>query len=712
MQSDPRHGSVRRALLRALGLFISLTAVAWLFLAGLAALPRLADPANLYLRAAYVVAWVLCCVVAVRVYQHAAEDRRGCLEAVRSAEQAERIAELTGALAQARTPSAAIEAALQEPLHALHADAGLLLLISRDGNTSEVVRTVGYRTDERAAHTTLTVGSKTPASDAVGRGAPVLIESAAAWASEYPTMTPGDFAAIAAVPLMVGSRVVAVVQLEFRARRLFSRMDREYLEALAIRAAQALDRTWQHEAALSGRAEADTLRQRAEHELAERLNVERALRASEAKYRVLVARTSRLHGLAAALSEAATLHAVARAVVQHGRNVLGAASGELEMIVDNGAAFEIVFSDGRAGSGEDGNHEAAGPGLCASEAVRTRSAVFVTSFEQWQERYPRSAAIAADGGYVSSATLPVLIEGAAVGVLAFHFTAPVNFDDEYRELLESVARHCAQAVERARLYEAADVARAEAERANRHKDELVSIVSHELRTPLNAILGWTSMLQQGILDAHGSSRALHSIADNATRQVRLVEDLLDFSRLQSGRMALEMHDVDLRAVLRSVVESIIPVAAASGLHLDVSPVPAAFVHGDERRLEQVFLNLLGNAVKFTPEGGRVALAVLADDERVEIRVSDTGPGIDSGFLPHMFEAFRQADGTSGRRYGGVGLGLSIAKELVEAHHGTIEAESPGIGRGATFIVTLPVKQADETADDRAWSEKSPDQPHW
>jgi GAF domain-containing protein len=399
------------------------------------------------------------------------DDRIRSIEAQLAATQSDRIAQLTGALAQARAPSAAIEAALQEPLHALHADAGLVMLIGR-GTSADVVRTVGYRTEEREGRTA-PAGTKTPAADAINRGAPVLIESLAAWKSEYAHLPRGPFEALAAVPLLIGSRVFAVVQLEFRGARRFTRADREYLDALGRTAAQALDRTWEYEGALSARAEADELRIRAEKELVERLSVERALRASEARYRTLVARTTRLHGLAAALSEAASLHAVARAVVQHGKNVLGAASGEVEMLVDDGAAFETVFSDARGLSSE---REPVAPGLCATEAVRTRQPVFVTSFDQWQESYARSAALAADGGYVSSATLPIVVEGNVAGVLAFHFTAPVNFDDDYRGLLESVARHCGQAMERARLYEAADVARAAAELANPQKDEFVKIV--------------------------------------------------------------------------------------------------------------------------------------------------------------------------------------------------------------------------------------------
>jgi len=221
------------------------------------------------------------------------------------------------------------------------------------------------------------------------------------------------------------------------------------------------------------------------------------------------------------------------------------------------------------------------------------------------------------------------------------------------------------------------------------KDEFVSIVSHDLRTPLNAILGWTSMLQAGTLDEPTSKRALQSVHDNATRQLRLVEDLLDLSRLQSGRVALNIEDIDLRVLLRGVVESIVPVAAGSNLHIDVDAVPPLKVRGDARRLEQVFFNLLGNAVKFTPEGGHIGIGVRDLNGAVEVRVSDTGEGIDPSFLPHVFEAFRQGDHGSARRHGGVGLGLSIARELIEAHKGSITAESPGLGQGAAFVVRLP-----------------------
>ena len=660
------------------------------FIIGPGSLFEFRTAADAFVISAFLAGWLAFMAAAEHANRVHARERANCRTAEDAALQSSRIAQLTTALSQARTQAAAIEAALQEPLHALHADAGALLLVSRDGRSLDVVRAVGYPAAGRPAPTIASLRGRSPASDAVGRGAPVVLESPIAYGDEYhkgasDVATPG---ALVAVPLLVGSRVVAVVQLEFRGPRAFSADDREYLDVVGPRAAQALDRTLEYEAALQARADSEALRERANQELAERQKIERALRTSETRYRTLAARTSRLHSLAAALSEAVTVDAVARAVVQHGCNVLGAAGGEVLLVARSG--FEILYSDVPRADAPEARIPLE-PGLCATEVVETREPVFISSFDEWQERFSRSAAIAADGGYASSATLPLLVDAAPVGVLAFHFTAPVNFDDEYRALLRSVEQHCAQALDRARSYEAAQRARADAETANRLKDEFVSIVSHDLRTPLNAILGWTSMLQAGTLDEATAKRALQSVHDNATRQLRLVEDLLDLSRLQSGRMALNVEDIDLRTLLRGVVEGIVPVAAGGNLHLDVDAdaVPPLKLRGDARRLEQVFFNLLGNAVKFTPEGGRIRIGVRDLNGAVEVRVSDTGEGIDPSFLPHVFEAFRQGDLGSTRRHGGVGLGLSIARELIEAHKGTITAESAGVGQGAVFVVRLP-----------------------
>ena len=641
----------------------------------------------------YLASWLVFAVLVERGYRQSRVDRETRVDAERQARQANRVSELTAALGQARTPSSAVEASLQEPLHALGAEAGLLFLTGADGRL-EVARSVAFKFDDPVRLKALMESARNPVSDAIDRAAPVILDTRAKLQAEYPDLPadlyPQNSCATVAVPFVIGSRVVGVVRLDFRRDRNFSAEDREYLFVLGKRAAQALDRTWQYETAQRARVEAESLRARADQELAERQKVELALRASEGRYRALAARTSRLHGLTAGLSESVTMHAVAQAIVHQGKIVVGATTGDVTLLVENGTQFETLFAE-NAREQEGGPHRfPAESGYCATQAVQTGRGVFIGSFNEWQEHYWRSASIAADGGFVSSATLPLMIEGTPIGVLAFHFTVPVNFDESYRALLLSVAQHCAQALDRARLYESAQRARADAEAANRLKDEFVSIVSHELRTPLNAMLGWTSMLQRGSLDPAVAARALQSIHDNATRQTRLIDELLDFSRIVGGRARLELEEIDLRDLIRGVVESMIPSAAAHGIELQLSVIPAVTVIGDLRRLEQVFFNLLGNALKFTPKNGRVTIDTRLVERSVEIKVIDSGVGIEPEFLPHVFDRFRQADSTTTRSHGGLGLGLSIARQLVESHKGTIAVESEGRGQGSTFIVCLPV----------------------
>ena len=637
----------------------------------------------------FIAAWLLFCAVADSVHRIMRRDSAARAAAERAAAEADRIAQLTSALAQARTPAAAIESALQEALHALDADAALMLLVANDGKEAEVARAIGHPSS--VEQQTVSLVGKHPASDAAGRGAPVFLASARAWATEYPDVRPvtgaAAFEASVMVPLMIGSRVSALAQIDFARRRTFSDADRNYLEVYAVRAAQALDRTWQYEYALRARAEAERHRARADQEIAERENIEIALRASEARGRALAARTSRLHGLTAALSESVTLAAVARAVVRQGRIAVGATAGEVTLLSDDGTAFQTLHAEGDGMA--PGTRYPVEHGLSATDAVRQGRAIYLSSFEEWQQLYPAAASRAADGGYVSSATVPLLVNNRPIGVVAFYFTAPVNFDDEYRALLVSVAQDCAQALDRARLYESAQAARGEAENANRLKDEFVSIVSHELRGPLNAILGWTAMMRREDADPDLAPRALRAVHDNATRQARLIEELLDFSRVSSGRFELHREEVEVGTLVRGVVESLLPETVAKGVTLEFPSAPPARVLGDRNRLEQVFFNLLGNAVKFTPSGGHVAVSVSNGSGLVEVRVADTGMGIEPELLPYIFDRFKQGTRAASREYGGLGLGLSIARQLVEAHEGRISVESAGRGRGATFEVALP-----------------------
>jgi PAS domain S-box-containing protein len=244
--------------------------------------------------------------------------------------------------------------------------------------------------------------------------------------------------------------------------------------------------------------------------------------------------------------------------------------------------------------------------------------------------------------------------------------------------------------EREQLLEAERAARAEAERANRMKDEFLATLSHELRTPLSAVLGYAQLLRGGQIRPEAAARALEIIERNARVQSEIVSDLLDMNRIVTGKLQLDLVPADLAAIVDAAVESVRPGAESKGLELevDVARLPRPVI-GDQARLQQVLWNLLTNAVKFTPRGGSVKLTVRPAGDGVELCVADTGQGIDAGFLPHVFDRFRQGDSSTSRQHRGLGLGLAICKQLVEMHGGTITAESAGPGQGAALTVRLP-----------------------
>jgi PAS domain S-box-containing protein len=250
--------------------------------------------------------------------------------------------------------------------------------------------------------------------------------------------------------------------------------------------------------------------------------------------------------------------------------------------------------------------------------------------------------------------------------------------------------------ERAELLAREQAARAEAESANRAKDEFLAIVSHELRTPLNAMLGWAQILRHKFADDPETAKALETIERNAHVQRRLVEDVLDLSRIVSGTLAITTEPVELAAVVGTAVDSVEDAARRKGVAL-VTSVGAAVgpVLADADRLAQVFGNLLSNAIKFTPKGGRVEIELLRSGARARVEVRDTGAGIEPDFLPHVFDRFRQADSSTTRRHGGLGLGLAIVRRLVDLHEGTVRLESEGAGRGTTAVVELPLLEAEQ-----------------
>ncbi|MDZ8263845.1 response regulator [Nostoc sp. ChiQUE01b] len=261
--------------------------------------------------------------------------------------------------------------------------------------------------------------------------------------------------------------------------------------------------------------------------------------------------------------------------------------------------------------------------------------------------------------------------------------------------------------ERDRLLQLEQIARAEAEAANRIKDEFLAVLSHELRSPLNPILGWAKLLQSRKFDEAALKKALKTIERNAKLQAQLIEDLLDVSRILQGKLSLNTIPIDLVSTLEAAMETVHLAAEAKTIEIETMLDPnVGKVLGDPARLQQVFWNLLSNAIKFTETKGKVNVRLQRIDAQAQITVSDTGKGIDPDFLPHVFDYFRQGDSTTTRRFGGLGLGLAIARHLIEMHGGTVGAQSPGEGKGAIFTVRLPLIKDSTTIKDDTKTDSS------
>ncbi|HXG64106.1 MAG TPA: ATP-binding protein [Blastocatellia bacterium] len=288
--------------------------------------------------------------------------------------------------------------------------------------------------------------------------------------------------------------------------------------------------------------------------------------------------------------------------------------------------------------------------------------------------------------------VPLLLNGQAIGVITLAVAAPRGFELTDMALAESIAQRAALAIEHARLYQ-------QAQEANRIKDEFLATVSHELRTPLNAILGWIQLLRTGRLGAEESAHALETIERSARSQAQIIEDLLDVSRIITGRMRISPRPVDLSEIIDAAIDAVRLAADARNITIHKSLDPAAtLISGDADRLQQVIWNLLSNGIKFSPKNARVDITLERDGSNARITVSDTGRGINPEFLPYVFDRFRQADSSTTRQYGGLGLGLAIVRHLVEVHGGKVQAKSEGEGKGATFIITLPILAVRESVE--------------
>ncbi|HMF58208.1 MAG TPA: ATP-binding protein, partial [Pyrinomonadaceae bacterium] len=345
-----------------------------------------------------------------------------------------------------------------------------------------------------------------------------------------------------------------------------------------------------------------------------------------------------------------------------------------------------------------------------SLAVKENRIIITDDYLKAMEGHP-GVKVGVDNGLMpqSSMAAPMSVMGRMVGTIEVQAYELSAYKPGHETAMRVAANLAAVAIDNVRLFERETVARSEAEAASRAKDEFLATLSHELRTPLTAMLGWTSLLRSGNLAEGVNEQALEIIERNARMQSQLIEDILDVSRIITGKLNLKVQPVELSQIIESAANTVRPAveAKAIDLRLDLD-ARAGVISGDPTRLQQVVWNLLSNAVKFTPQGGRIEVRLKRIGACVQMLVTDTGAGIGRSFLPFVFDRFRQADSTTTRTHGGLGLGLAIVRHVVEMHGGTVEAVSEGEGKGATFIVSLPVVALRARANevDMLWEENS------
>jgi PAS domain S-box-containing protein len=419
-----------------------------------------------------------------------------------------------------------------------------------------------------------------------------------------------------------------------------------------------------------------------------------------------LASTRDLRSLLQSATDAATGIAGARhgAFLYHGREV---AEGKLfSLYTVSGASTSEFEPFGEAGSNALFGPGAAADGPAGQDVIRADD---LTQDPRFHSRSPFGLRAGAPAGHPpvrSYLAVPVIAHsGEVLGTMFFGHPEPGVFTERTERIVRGIAAQAAVAIDNARLYEAARqaaeerkvllenerLARAEAERTSQMKDEFLATLSHELRTPLSAILGWAQVLRRGGRDQNDLAKGLQTIERNARAQAQLIEDLLDMSRITSGKVLLDMQAVTPAGFVDAAIETVRPAADAKNIRIEKHYVAdPGMIAGDAARLQQVVWNLLSNAIKFTPRDGLVEILLTRNDANVVITVRDNGAGIKPEFITHVFERFRQADASMTRRHGGLGLGLAIVKQLIEQHGGTVRAESPGEGRGASFTIELPL----------------------
>jgi signal transduction histidine kinase/ActR/RegA family two-component response regulator len=476
-----------------------------------------------------------------------------------------------------------------------------------------------------------------------------------------------------AVPLTIAGRASGTLVFYYRSHHEFGEVELHTARALGMMAAAAIAGAELYE------------EQRRTREQAERAN----------RQAMLLAEASA--ALASSLDHAATLRTVANLAVPHMADWCAVDIVDEQGVTQRLAVAHIdpakvelarTFRERYPDTSDT-------PGTI-THVIRTGKAVMVTEVTDAMlvqaARNDEHLAALRQLAVRSYICVPMVVHQRTLGAISFvtaesarRYT-PADF-----RLAQDLAYRSALAVENARAYRQANA-------ANRTKDEFLATLSHELRTPLNAVLGWTRMLRAGAVSGPKMARAFEVIERNAVAQLDLVEDLLDLSRIITGKFRLDVQPVRLSDAIDAAVEAVQPAATAKGIGVDVrTDSQADLVLGDATRLQQVVWNLMANAIKFTPRGGCVRVAVERHESQVDVTVSDTGEGIDAAVLPYVFDRFRQGDGGTTRAHTGLGLGLAIVRHIVELHGGRVDVTSPGPGQGSTFRISLPAMSTDHPA---------------
>lgn len=444
----------------------------------------------------------------------------------------------------------------------------------------------------------------------------------------------------------------------------------------------------------------DLTAKRAAEEAQHRLEIERAAREAAEAGRDRLARIQRA---AQSLSRATSPSEVVTVVLEECCVAVGADGGGVMMVSNDGRTLSLVGEHGHPSSVSEAfaSIPIDAP-MPAAEVVRTMTPLFFESADACVDRYPELADAIRGGGFEASVALPLLARGASMGLLAIRYRQRHQFSESDRSLLLTMAEMCAQALERARLFEAEKHARAEAEAANRTKDEFLAMLGHELRNPLAPIA--TAIELMKLRGETHSARERNVIERQLGHITRLVDDLLDISRITRGKLELAQRPLEIADVIARAVEMASPLLEQRHHHLSLNVQRGLMVNADPGRMAQVISNLLSNAAKYTPQSGRIEVSATSNGHDVVIQVRDNGDGIPPDLLPHVFDLFVQAKRTIARSEGGLGIGLALVKNLVTLHGGAVTATSV-LGQGSEFTVTLP--RFLQTSAARATGEQAP-----